>query len=344
MKAARLHAYGQPLQLDEIPTPSPGPGQVLVAVHGAGVCHSDIHVIDGEIQILARMPVVLGHENAGIVAATGPGVRSVRDGDAVAVFGGWGCGQCSLCVTGHEQLCESPAWAGLSVHDGGYAEYLLVPQERYLVPLTTLKPVEAAPLTDAALTPYRAIKKALPFLEPDHYALVIGLGGLGQYGLKLLQLLSGCPLIVVDVSPQKLELALQMGAGHVFNGREADVAASVREVTKGHGVSAAFDFVGTDATLDLAVRSTRSLGKVSHIGLAGGSLRMKPLDTSRFEVLVEATLWGSIKELREVIALAESGRLTTIPIEVAPLHDINDVCRRLKSGDIAGRAVIAPAA
>ena len=135
-----------------------------------------------------------------------------------------------------------------------------------------------------------------------------------------------------------------MRAAHVFNGREADVAASIRELTKGHGVSAAFDFVGTDATLDLAVRSTRSLGKVSHIGLAGGSLRMKPLDTSRFEVLVEATLWGSIKELREVIALAESGRLTTIPIEVAPLHDINDVCRRLKSGDIAGRAVIAPAA
>ncbi len=97
MKAARLHAYGQPLHLDEIPTPSPGPGQVSVAVHGAGFCDSDIHVIDGEIQILPRMPVVLGHENAGIVAATGPGVRSVREGDAVAVFGGWGCGQWPLC-------------------------------------------------------------------------------------------------------------------------------------------------------------------------------------------------------------------------------------------------------
>jgi propanol-preferring alcohol dehydrogenase len=338
MKAARLHAHTQPLHLDQIPTPSPGPGEVLVAVHG--FCHSDIHVIDGEIQILPRMPVVLGHENAGIVAVTGPGVRSVREGDAVAVFGAWGCGQCSLCVTGHEQLCETPAWAGLSVHDGGYAEYLLVPQERYLVPLTSLKPVEAAPLTDAALTPYRAIKKALPFLEPDHYALVI----LGQYGLKLLQLLSGCPLIVIDVSEQKLQLARQMGAAHAFNGKDADVAAIIRDVTKGHGVCAAFDFVGTDTTLDLAVRSTRSLGKVSHIGLAGGALRMKPLDTSRFEVLVEATLWGSIKELREVIALAESGRLTMIPIEVAPLQKINDVYGRLKRGDLEGRAVIAPAA
>lgn len=344
MKSARLHAYGQPLHLDEIPTPSPGPGQVVVAVQGAGFCHSDIHLIDGEIRILPRMPVVLGHENAGIVAAAGAGVRAVREGDAVAVFGGWGCGQCSFCVTGHEQLCETPAWAGLSANDGGYAEYLLVPQERYLVPLTSLKPVEAAPLTDAALTPYRAIRKALPYLEPDHYALVIGLGGLGQYGLKLLQLLSGCPIIVVEVSPQKRQLARQMGAAQVIDGADARAAAHIREVTNGHGVSAAFDFVGTDATLDLAVRSTRSLGKVSHIGLAGGSLRLKPLDTSRFEVLVEATLWGSIKELREVIALAESGRLTTIPIEVAPLHEINEVYRRLKRGDIAGRAVIAPAA
>ena len=159
MRAARLHAYGQPLQIDEIPRPTPGPGEVVVAVRGAGFCHSDIHVIDGEIPILPRMPLVLGHENAGVVAATGAGVRTAKEGDAVAVFGAWGCGLCSLCVTGHEQLCEAPAWAGLSVHDGGYAEYLLVPQERYLVPLSSLTPAEAAPLTDAAVTPYRAIRR-----------------------------------------------------------------------------------------------------------------------------------------------------------------------------------------
>lgn len=344
MKAARLHAYGQPLRIDEIPTPTPGPGQVLVAVQGAGFCHSDIHVIDGGIQILPRMPLVLGHENAGVVAATGAGVHSVRDGDAVAVFGGWGCGLCGLCLSGHEQLCEAPAWAGLSVHDGGYAEYLLVPHERYLVPLSSLSPAQAAPLTDAALTPYRAIRKALSFLEPDHYALLIGLGGLGQYGLELLQLLSGCPVIVVDVSEQKLELGRQMGASHVFKGTDSDLATRIQDLTKGHGVCAAFDFVGTDTTLDLAIRSTRSQGKVSQIGLAGGTGRLKALENSRFEVLFEVTLWGSIKELREVIALAESGRLTTIPVEVAPLDRINDVYRRLKAGEIAGRAVIAPAA
>jgi alcohol dehydrogenase, propanol-preferring len=344
MKAARLHEYGQELVIDEVPRPAPRAGQVLVRVEGAGFCHSDIHVIDGDIKILPRMPLTLGHENAGTVAALGSGVTSVREGDPVAIFGGWGCGQCDYCVTGYEQLCESPQWPGLSSYDGGYAEYLLVPHERYLVKLTTLSTTDAAPLTDAALTPYRAIKKALPFLEPDHYALVIGIGGLGQYGLKLLTLLAGCPIIVVDVHEQKLRLAGQLGAAHTFNGTDADLAAKIRDVTKGHGVNASFDFVGSEATLALAIRATRSLGKVSQIGLAGGAARMKVLENTRFEVLFEATLWGTVKELREVIALAESGRLTPIPIECAPLDRINDVYRRLKRGEVEGRAVITPAA
>jgi propanol-preferring alcohol dehydrogenase len=343
MKAARIHQYGQGLVVEEIPTPAPGPGEVLVQVEGSGFCHSDIHVLDGDIRVLPRLPLVLGHENAGVVAACGAGVTGVREGEAVAVFGGWGCDRCDYCITGHEQLCEAPQWAGLSMHDGGYAEYLLVPHVRYLVPLAKLDPIHAAPLTDAALTPYRAIKKALPFLDPDHYALVIGLGGLGQYGLKLLRLLSGCPVIAVDVQERKLQLGRELGAAHAFNGKDADLSAKIRELTAGHGVNASFDFVGTDATLSLAVGATRSLGKVSQIGLAGGTARLKVLENSRFEVLFEATLWGTIKELREVIALAESGALTSIPIECAPLERINDVYARLKRGDIQGRAVITPA-
>lgn len=342
MKAARLHAYGEALVLDDLPAPTPGTGQVLVRVEGAGFCHSDIHVIDGEIRILPRMPVTLGHENAGHVAAVGAGVRTVKEGDAVAVYGGWGCGTCSYCVTGHEQLCSNPHWVGLSEYDGGYAEYLLVPHEQYLVTLDRLTPDVAAPLTDAALTPYRAIRKALPFLEPDHYALVIGIGGLGEYGLKLLRLLSGCPIIAVDVAEPKLALARELGAAVALNGRSPDVGAQIKEITHGRGVAAAFDFAGSDGTLALAISSTRALGKVTQIGLAGGTARLKVLETSAFEVLFEATLWGTLKELREVIALAESGRLSPIPIQVEPLDRINEVYAKLKRGQVEGRVVIRP--
>jgi propanol-preferring alcohol dehydrogenase len=344
MKAARLHEYAQPLVLEDVAAPTPAPGQVVIRVDGAGFCHSDIHVIDGEVRILPQMPVILGHENAGTIAACGSGVKGVKEGDAVAVFGGWGCGRCDYCVSGQEQLCVAPEWAGLSRHDGGYAQYMLVPHERYLVPLTSLHPRDAAPLTDAALTPYRAVRKALPFLEPDYYTLVIGLGGLGQYGLKLLKLLSASPVIVVDVSEDKLQLARKLGAAHSINGKDPKARETIMDLTRGRGVAAAFDFVGTDGTLALAVSTTRTLGKVSHIGLAGGAARMKVLENTRFEVLFEATLWGTIKELREVIALAESGTLTPIPTEFAPLERINDVYARLKAGKIAGRAVITPAA
>lgn len=344
MKAARLHAYKQPLVLDDIPTPRPGAGEVVVHVEGAGFCHSDIHVMDGEIAVLPKLPLTLGHENAGIVAATGAGVTAVREGDAVVVYGGWGCGRCDYCVTGCEQLCEAPQWAGLSERDGGYAEYLLVPHQRHLIKLSRLKAVEAAPLADAALTPYRAIRKALPFLEPDHHVLLIGLGGLGLYGLKILKILSGCPVIVVDVSEPKLKAARELGAVHALNGKDPKITSTIRDLTGGRGVAAAFDFVGADATLELAVKSTRACGKVTQVGLAGGAARLKVLDNSAFEVQFEATLWGTIKELREVVALAESGTLSPIPIETANLEHINDVYRRLKHGEVAGRIVMTPAA
>ena len=342
MKAARLHAYGHNLVIDDVPMPSPDRGQVVVQIEGAGFCHSDIHVIDGDIRVLPRMPLTLGHENAGRVARLGAGVQTVREGDPVAVYGGWGCGVCDPCVSGHEQLCERPQWVGLSEHDGGYAEYLLVPHERYLVKLERLKPVEAAPLTDAALTPYRAIRKAQPFFEADHHVLLIGVGGLGQYGLKLLRLLTGSPIIAVDVSEDKLKRARELGADVVLNAGAADIAAHIKELTHGRGVTAAFDFVGSDATLSLAIGSTRALGKVTQVGLAGGTARLKVLDNAAFEVTFEATLWGTIKELREVLALAESGRLSPIPLEFEPLDRINEVYARVKQGQVDGRVVITP--
>jgi propanol-preferring alcohol dehydrogenase len=344
MKAARLHEYGKPLVLDDVPTPQPGPGEVIVRVAGAGFCHSDLHVIDGEIRVLPHMPLTLGHENAGQVAAIGTGVTAVREGDPVVVFGGWGCGHCDYCVSGHDQLCIAPEWCGLSKWDGGYAEYLRVPHDKYLVKLTRLDPKLAAPLTDAALTPYRAVKKALSLIEPDHPVLVIGAGGLGQYGVKFLRMLSGAPILVVDTSADKRKVALELGASHAIDGHERDLAKAILDLTGGAGVSAAFDFVGTETTLEAAIATTRALGKVFQVGLAGGTARMKVLDNVRFEVAFEATLWGTVKELREVVALVEEGRLVLGHSEFAPLENINQVYARLKRGDVRGRIIITPAA
>lgn len=341
MKAARLHAYGRPLVVEDVPTPEPGPGEVIVRVAGAGFCHSDLHVIDGEIQLLPRMPLILGHENAGFVASMGKGVTSVREGDPVAVFGAWGCGRCDYCVTGHDQLCTAPEWCGLSNRDGGYAEFLRVPHEKYLVKLGRVPPKLAAPLTDAALTPYRAVKKALPSLEPDHSVLVIGAGGLGQYGIKLLRILSGAPIVVVDTSAAKREMALSLGAASALDGSDPDLMAKVLELSRG-GASAAFDFVGSEGTLKLALSTTRTLGKVYQIGLAGGTAHMKVLESVRFEVGFEATLWGTVKELREVIALVEDGRLALGESEFARLEDIDHVYTRLKRGEVRGRAILTP--
>lgn len=342
MKAARLHEYKKPLTLDDVPLPRPGPGQVLVKIAGSGFCHSDLHIIDGEIPLGLKLPLTLGHENAGFVAAAGAGVTTVKEGDPVVVFGGWGCGLCDYCVTGLEQICPNAQWVGLSKWNGGYAEDLLVPKEQYLVKLRSLEPKRAAPLADAALTPYRAVKKALPWLVPGHPALVIGLGGLGQYGIKMLRLLSGSPVVAVDVNEDKFKLARDYGASTVLNGKDPHLVEKVLELTGGKGVCAAFDFVGADATLAAAVACTMSMGKVTQVGLAGGTAKLKVLDNSRFEVAFEATLWGTIKELREVVTLVEGGRLALNEEEFVPLDRINEVSARLKKGDVKGRVILTP--
>jgi propanol-preferring alcohol dehydrogenase len=342
MQAARLHAYGKPLEIDDVPMPTPGPGQVVIRVEGAGFCHSDLHIISGEIQILPRMPLTLGHENAGTVAAIGAGVRAVKEGEPVAVYGGWGDGFCDYCAAGEENLCPTMQWVGLSEHEGGYAEYLLIPHERYLVPLHTLEPKMAAPLTDAALTPYRAITRALSAVPPDYPVLVIGCGALGQFGVKILRLLSGAEIIAIDLDDHKLATARESGATHTINARDPEVQRRILDIARGVGVSAVFDFVGADSTLALALATTRPAGRIVQVGLAGGTAQVTALKTVKPEVSVSVSWWGNIRELREVIALVESGRLTPIPLEFWPLNKINEVYDRVKRGEVSGRAVVTP--
>ena len=199
MLAARLHPGERRLRLEEVPVPEPGGAEVLVEVIGAGICRSDLHVLDGLLADAVHPPVTMGHEIAGRVAAAGPLAGDVQPGDPVAVMVGWGCGHCEWCVGGREQLCPLGKEAGATA-DGGFAEYVLVPHRRHLIPLGSLDPLEATPLGCAALSAYAAVKRVRPCLEGRSTLVVIGVGGLGQYAVQLARVLTGAAVVAVDVS------------------------------------------------------------------------------------------------------------------------------------------------
>lgn len=330
-------------ELREVPQPDPGPGQVLVRVGGAGACHSDLHLFHDFPAVPWALPFTVGHENAGWVAGLGPGVTGFEVGQPVAVYGPWGCAACARCVQGAENSCERVGPGGATAvglgRDGGMAEYLLAPSPRHLVPLTDLHPVDAAPLTDAGLTPYHAVKRSLPLLVPGSTVLVIGVGGLGHLGVQLLAALAPSTVIATDQKPEALALAAAHGAHHTVPA-DADVAAEVLGLTGGRGVDLTLDFVGVDATLALAAQVTRSLGHVTLVGIGGGSFPFSYF-TARPEVSFASTYWGSVTELAEVLALAERGDLRAA-VQQFPLEQALDAYRALHRGELTGRAVMVP--
>lgn len=344
MTAFRLPAWQEPAALAEVPVPVPGPGQVLVKVGGAGACHSDLHLMDWPAgQMPFDPPFTLGHENAGWVAEVGPGVDGLREGEPVAVYGPWGCGRCVACRRGSENYCERQAEIGAMGgglgRDGGMAEYLLVPSSRLLLPLGDLDPRDAAPLGDAALTPYHAIKRSLSKLTPGSSAVVIGVGGLGQMAVQILSAISPTRIVVVDPSAAHRALAAEAGAEVCLDPGD-DTAAAVRDATGGRGAELVLDVVGTDDTLALAVACGRPEGDVTLVGLAGGSLPFS-FFSQPYECSLSTTYWGSAGELHEVLELARAGRIHA-KVERFRLSEAADVYARLRRGDIQGRAVVCP--
>jgi propanol-preferring alcohol dehydrogenase len=341
MEAFRLVGYQKPPELREVPVPEPGPGQVLLKVGGAGACHSDLHIMEtpaGQIDL----PFTLGHENAGWVERLGPGAAGYSVGDAVLVYGPWGCGRCFNCRMGIENYCENshefrPGGLG---RDGGMASYLLVPSTRFLVPLGTLDPRDAAPLTDAALTSYHVVKRSLHLLGAGSTAVVIGVGGLGQMAVQLLRVLSGATTIVaVDTAADKLEIARQMGADEALLSGDAAVK-RIKDMTRGQGAAVVLDMVGVDATLTFAAQVARVLGHVTIVGLGGGALPVN-FFTLPHECSVASPYWGSITELMEVVTLAQAGTIQML-VEHFPLERAGEAYSLLHDGKIRGRAVITP--
>ena len=344
MKALQYRTIGAAPEVVTVPDPEPGPGQVLLKVTAAGICHSDIAVMSWPAENFPYdLPLTLGHEGVGTVTALGAGVTGVEEGNSVAVYGPWGCGTCAKCAEGKENYCLRAAELGIHPPGlgapGAMAEYLLVDDARHLIPLDGLDPVAAVPLTDAGLTPYHAIKRTLPKLVPGSTAVVIGTGGLGHVAIQLLRALTSARVIALDVSEDKLRLARQVGA-HDTVLSDAHAAQAVRDLTGGIGAEAVFDFVGADPTVRTAGAVAAVEGEVAIVGIGGGAL---PVGFGQlpFEVSVNAPYWGSRSELTEVLALARSGALSvhteTFTLDEAPL-----AYERLHAGKINGRAVILP--
>ena len=290
-----------------------------------------------------QLPFTIGHENAGWVAKVGAGVTSVKEKDAVLVYGPWGCGRCRPCRLGRENYCERAgelvaAGGGLG-RDGGMAEYMLVPDARFLVPLGDLDPVTAAPLADAALTPYHAIAKSRERLAPGSTAVVIGAGGLGQMAVQLLAQTTGARIIAVDTDDKKLEIARSLGADEVVRS-DASAVAAIRRITGGVGAELVLDCVGSDQTLATAAKSLRAEGRLDIIGLAGGKLAMDFFAVP-YGVEVATSYWGTLPELVELVALARAGRIK-MEVETFTLDQALDAYGKLRRGELRGRAVIVP--
>ena len=348
MKALRLKAWKSNAVLEEVPVPEPGPGEVLVQVGAAGACHSDLHLMhDFEADTLPwAPPFTLGHENAGWVHTLGEGVRGLEPGQPVAVVGAWGCGTCARCLDGLETYCEQPGLApvpggggGLGL-DGGMAEYLLVPAARHLVPLPEgLDPVDAAPLTDAGLTPYHAIRRSNAKLGPDATAMVIGVGGLGHLGVQILKATTAARVIAVDARESARDLAKSCGADLVLSPGD-DLVEQVREATEGHGADVVLDFVGSDDTLAASAASARQIGDITIVGIAGGTLPVSFFGVP-YEASVQTTYWGNRRELVEVLDLA-ARNLLHAEKTIFTLDDAARAYDELAHGTVRGRAVVVP--
>jgi len=340
VKSALLREYHQPLELVERLEPEPrGSRDVVVRVGGAGVCATDLHAIDGEMEPAGlKPPVVLGHENAGWVHAVGDGVTAAKVGDPVLVHPAYSCGLCLSCRRGNDVFCERHEFTGLT-RDGGFADYVLV-DERSLLPLPAdVEPVEVAPHADAGITAYHAVKRLAHRLTPGTTAAIIGVGGVGHIALQLVRVLGASSVVAIDTDERRRALARELGADEVL-GEQPDVADAVREWTNGVGADVVLDFVGTDETHAAALGMLARRGLYSIVGF-GGLVAHPSVAFVSGETAITGNLVGNWIDLWELLQLHGRGDVT-LRTETHPLDDVNDVLDALRRGDITGRAVLIP--
>ena len=341
MKAVRLHAFHQQPQLDEVPDPKiSGPLDVIVKIGGAGVCRTDLHIMEGQWDAAmgTPLPYILGHENAGWVHEIGSAVTNVAVGDTVILHPTPTCGLCHACRAGDDMHCVNSSFPGLST-DGGMAEYLLTSARACVKLDPQTRPEDVAALADAGITAYHAVRKAIPLLYPGTTCVVIGAGGLGHIGVQCLAALTATRIIVVDRNPDALKLAEQLGAQHTVVGDGGQVDA-VKDLTGGNGAEVVLDFVAEQGAEMDGWNMTAAGGSYFVIGY-GGTLEIPTLDIISTERNIIGNIVGTYNELAELMALAQAGKVT-LHTRTYPLDAAVEALSDLDAGRVRGRAILVP--
>lgn len=336
MKAAVLREIGKPLVIEDVPTPTPGPGQVLIRTEACGVCHSDLHLADGDWDLLrpvTKIPLILGHEVAGTVAAVGDGVKEPKIGDRVGVpWIHWTCGECEFCKEGREELCLKQKVTGCMV-DGGFAEYLLAPATHASPLPASLTSVEAAPLLCAGLTVYKAIKAS--GVAAGQRMAVFGAGGLGHLAIQIARAM-GVHVGAVDIADEKLEFAKSLGAEWTVNSQNEQVHKRLRSMG---GVHIAMVTSASPAAYESALRCLRRGGTMAVVGMANEPFKVSAVSMVSAEARIVASAVGTRQDLAELFALVEKFPIRC-RIETRPLDAIQQVFDELKRGAVLGRIVL----
>jgi NAD+-dependent secondary alcohol dehydrogenase Adh1 len=341
MKAVRVVGYHQPLQLDDVPEPEvTGPHDVIVKIGGAGVCRTDIHILEGQWAEKSgvALPYTIGHENAGWVHAVGSAVSNVAEGDKVILHPLITCGLCRACRFGDDVHCENNAFPGIST-DGGYAEYLKTSARSVVRIDDALEPADVAALADAGLTAYHAVAKAARKLRAGDRCVLIGAGGLGHIGVQVMAALSPAEIVVVDRNPDAVKLAVSIGAHHgvVADGDHVD---EVLELTGGLGAEQVIDFVGEGGSTAEGIRMTRPAGDYHIVGY-GEDIVVPTIDLISTEINIVGNLVGSYNDLVELMALAAQQKVTLHTAKYA-LDNFQDALDDLGAGRVRGRAILVP--
>lgn len=351
MKAAVLYGYKQPFKIEDVPKPKATGTSVLVRVLGSGVCHSDVHLWRGELETLVppTFPLILGHEVSGVVEEVGELVPpDIQPGMEVLVYWAYCEREDKYALRGLYQLCSLRAGAGIALYNGGFAEYMLVPHYRYIVPAHGLEDLEAAAvLADAGVTALRAVKKIVGEVEEDEYIAIIGLGGVGIFGLQLARLLTGARIIAVDVRRDKIEAARRIVKlskyDTLINASEVeDVRRAIFEATGGETLKAVIDFVGTEKTIESYMDLLSPLGVYVLVGLGSEyGPRIPVYKMVLNELNIKSVLYGSYRDLVNLVDLARRGLVNYWDVVTKiKLEDINEAIEKLARGEAPLRQVI----